>query len=154
MAPAARACAACAPRALACPSPAPPARRSPACPAAAALVVVNQLAAAIGRVNMNDAPIARFNFNTRYPHIHTKTPTLTDGHLIVIGVYYVPTQHVSSYNAQVSPDGMTAIFGVQIPRLFADVFTRTLSELNPFEPDFCCDIGCDAGNCQPYRTCP
>jgi hypothetical protein len=136
MAPAACSCAARAPCAPARPAPAPPARCSPARPAATALIVINQLVAAIGRVNVNDAPIARFNFNARYLHIHTETPTLTDGHPIVIRAYYLPTQHVSSYYAQVSPDRMTAIFGVQIPRLFANVFTCTLSELDPFEPDF------------------
>jgi hypothetical protein len=36
--------------------------------------------------------------------------------------------HVSSYYAQVTPDGMRAIFGMQI--------TCALSELDPFEPDF------------------
>ncbi len=51
-------------------------------------------------------------------------------------MYLVPTQHVSSYYAQVTPDAMRAIFGMQIRRLFANVFTHALSELDPFEPDF------------------
>jgi hypothetical protein len=45
-------------------------------------------------------------------------------------------QHVSSYYAQVTLNGgMSAVFSMQIPRLFADVFTRTFSELDSFEAD-------------------
>jgi hypothetical protein len=90
----------------------------------------------IGHVNVNDAHLVRFNFTARYPYIHNETPTLTDGHQIVIGVYLVPTQNVSSYYAQVTPNRMGAVFGMQIPRLFADVFTCTFSELDQFEADF------------------
>ena len=77
-----------------------------------------------------------FNFNANYPHIHSETPTLSDGHQTVIGVYLVPTQHHSRYYAQVSPDGMNAIFGMQIPRIFADVFSRVITELDPSETDY------------------
>jgi hypothetical protein len=80
--------------------------------------------------------LTQHNFNANYPHIHSETPPLTDGHQTVIGVYLVPTQHFSRYYAQVTPGGMHAIFGMQIPRIFADVFSRVLTELDPSEPDF------------------
>ena len=48
----------------------------------------------------------------------------------------MPTQHFSRYYAQVTPDGMHAIFGMQIPRIFAEVFSRVLTELDPSEQDF------------------
>ena len=48
----------------------------------------------------------------------------------------MPTQNVSSYYAQVTPNMMGDIFRMQIPRLFADVFTCTFSELDQFEADF------------------
>ena len=37
--------------------------------------------------------------------------------------------------AHVSPDGMQA-FGMQIPRVFADVFAQTVLEMDPLDPDF------------------
>ena len=103
---------------------------------AAAPAAIDQLAAAVGRINVNAPPLLQFDFAARYPRNHTPTPALSDGHQVVIGTYLVPTQHVSSYFAHVSPDGMQAIFGMQIPRVFADVFARTVSEMDPLDPDF------------------
>ncbi len=98
---------------------------------------VDQLAAAVSCVNVNDAPYTVFfNFNANYPHIHSEKPTLADGHQTVIGVYLVPTQQNSRYYAQVTPDGMSAIFGIQIPRIFADVYSHVLTELDLSKLDF------------------
>ena len=45
-------------------------------------------------------------------------------------------QHISGYYTQVTLNGgMSVVFSMQIPRLFANVFTCTFSELDWFEAD-------------------
>ncbi len=129
-------------RGAASPAHASPARRiaNPPCtpPHTPPLAfAIEQVAAAVGHATVNDVPaVIMYNFTACYPHIFTETPTLSNGHQTVIGVYLVPTQHFSSYFAHVTLDGMSAIFWMQTPNIFADVYSCTVSELDPHELDF------------------